>query len=204
MEYLVIDLEMSGDDPSYHDVIEIGAVLYSDNWTELGRYQSYVYPENEEAFSKPSEEVHGISLEQLKDAPMLDDVLPEFEAWALKLRNVKPDPFDNSQKLRHTMIAGLGIVNDFAFLRAAYGIINRRWPFSYRMLDMQSLTHVLFPVFEDAGMKMPSRQSLAAIAAHFGLEREGEDHSAVEDAVLTGACFQELMKMVKELQVRKE
>jgi DNA polymerase-3 subunit epsilon len=203
MEYLVIDLEMSGDDPSYHDVIEIGAVLYSDNWTELGRYQSYVYPENEEAFSKPSEEVHGISLEQLKDAPMLDDVLPAFEAWVLKLRNVEPDPFDNSQKLRHTMIAGLGIVNDFAFLRAAYGIINRRWPFSYRMLDMQSLTHVLFPIFNNAGMKMPSRQSLAAIAAHFGLERESEDHSAVEDAAITGECFKELAKLVERLEVRE-
>lgn len=203
MEYLVIDLEMSGDDPSYHDVIEIGAVLYTDNWLELGRYQSYVYPENEEAFSKPSEEVHGISLAQLKDAPMLDDVLPAFEAWMLKLLKAKPDPFDNSQMLRHTMIAGLGIVNDFAFLKAAYGIINRKWPYSFHMLDMQSLTHVLFPIFKAAGEHVPERQSLKAIAHFFGLERETEEHNALEDAVLTGRCFIELNKMVKRLQVRK-
>jgi DNA polymerase-3 subunit epsilon len=201
MEYLVIDLEMSGDDPSYHDVIEIGAVLYTDNWMELGRYQSYVYPENEEAFSKPSEEVHGISLEQLKDAPMLDDVLPEFEAWMLGLRKLKPDPFDNSRALRHTMISGLGIVNDFAFLRAAYGIINRRWPFSYHMLDMQSLTHALFPIFKAAGEAVPERQSLTAIAAYFNLERETEEHNALEDAVLTGRCFIELNKMIDRLKV---
>ena len=199
MEYLVIDLEMSGDDPSYHDVIEIGAVLYTNNWTELGRYQTYVYPENEEAFSKPSEEVHGITLEQLKDAPMLDDVLPGFEAWILGLRNLKPDPFDNSRALRHTMIAGLGIVNDFAFLRAAYGIINRRWPFSYRMLDMQSLTHALFPVFKAAGEPVPERQSLTAIAGYFDLERETDEHNALEDAVLTGRCFIELDKMIERL-----
>lgn len=200
MEYLVIDLEMSGDDPSYHDIIEIGAVLYSEEWKEMGRYQSYVYPENEEAFSKPSAEVHGLSLEDLQDAPVLDDVLPAFEEWILSLRNLKPDPFDNTRLLKHTMIAGLGIVNDFAFLRSAYGIINRRWPFSYRMLDMQSLTHTLFPVFREAGLNVPTRQSLTAIAAYFGQERETEDHSALEDAVLTGSCFRELMVMVKKLR----
>lgn len=204
MEYLVIDLEMSGDDPSYHDVIEIGAVLYTDNWVELGRYQSYVYPENEEAFSKPSEEVHGITLDQLKDAPMLDDVLPEFEAWMLGLRKLKADPFDNSAALRYTMISGLGIVNDFAFLRAAYGIINRRWPFSFRMLDMQSVTHYLFPLFKDAGERVPERQSLTDIAAYFGLERETEEHNALEDAVLTGRCFIELNKMRDRLRVEPD
>lgn len=200
MEYLVIDLEMSGDDPSYHDVIEIGAVLYTEEWKEMGRYQSYIYPENEEAFSKPSAEVHGLTLQELQDAPVLDDVLPAFEEWILSLRNLKPDPFDNTRLLKHTMIAGLGIVNDFAFLRASYGIINRRWPFSYRMLDMQSLTHVLFPIFREAGLNVPTRQSLTAIAGHFGLERETEDHSALEDAVLTGRCFKELMGMVGRLK----
>ena len=200
MEYLVIDLEMSGDDPSYHDIIEIGAVLYTEEWRELGRYQSYIYPENEEAFSKPSAEVHGLTLEELRDAPVLDDVLPAFEEWILSLRNLKPDPFDNTRLLKHTMISGLGIVNDFAFLRSSYGLINRRWPFSYRMLDMQSLTHVLFPLFRDAGMNVPTRQSLTAIAGYFGQERETDDHSALEDAVLTGRCFKELMGLVGKLK----
>lgn len=201
MEYLVIDLEMSGDDPSYHDIIEIGAVLYTEEWREMGRYQSYIYPENEEAFSKPSAEVHGLSLEELQDAPVLDDVLPAFEEWILSQRNLRPDPFDNTRLLKHTMIAGLGIVNDFAFLKAAYGIINRRWPFSYRMLDMQSITHALFPIFRDAGLEVPSRQSLTAIAGYFGLERETEDHSALEDAVLTGSAFRELMALVGKLKL---
>ncbi|MCB9298120.1 MAG: 3'-5' exonuclease [Lewinellaceae bacterium] len=89
MEYLVIDLEMSGDDPSYHDIIEIGAVLYTEEWKEMGRYQSYIYPENEEAFSKPSAEVHYLTLEELRDAPALDDVLPAFEEWILYRRNLR-------------------------------------------------------------------------------------------------------------------
>lgn len=200
MNYLVIDLEMTGGDPSWHEIISIGAVLYTEEWTELGRYKSLVYPENEEAFSKPSEEVHGISLQDLEDAPMLDDVLPEFEEWILGCRHLKPDPIDNSRLLKHTMISGLGIVNDYAFLKAAYGITNRRWPFSYRLLDMQTLTHTLFPIFGAAGIATPSRQSLEAIAGFFGLERESDEHDALEDAVLTGRCFQGLMKMVQQLR----
>ncbi|MCB0572039.1 MAG: 3'-5' exonuclease [Phaeodactylibacter sp.] len=200
MEYLVVDLEMTGGDPSWHEIISIGAVLYSEQWVELGRYSSLVYPENEEAFSKPSEAVHGISLQDLQDAPMLDDVLPEFEEWILSCRHLKPGAFDNSNLLKHTMISGLGIVNDFAFLKAAYGIVNRNWPYSYRLLDMQTLTHTLYPVFREAGINVPSRQSLDAIAGFFGLQRESGEHDALEDALLTGHCFQELMKMVQKLK----
>jgi DNA polymerase III subunit epsilon len=73
MHYLVVDFEMSGDDPTWHEIIQVGAVLYSEDWRELGRYSSNVYPENEEAFSRPSEEIHGLSLEELKDAPMMNE-----------------------------------------------------------------------------------------------------------------------------------
>lgn len=200
MNYLVVDLEMTGGDPSWHEIISIGAVLYTEEWQELGRYRSLVYPENEEAFSRPSESVHGISLQELKEAPMLDDVLPGFEEWMLGCRNLRPGAYDNAHLLKHTMICGLGIVNDYAFLRAAYGIINRNWPFSYRLLDLQTLTHTLFPVFRAAGLPAPSRHSLDAVAGFFGLEREGESHDALEDALLTGRCFQKLMKMVEKLK----
>lgn len=200
MHYLVIDLEMSGDDPSWHDIIQIGAVLYTEDWKELGRYKTNVYPDNEEAFSQPSAEVHGLTLEELKDAPMRHEALEGLEEWVLSCRNLKPDPFDNTRLLKHTMLAGLGLVNDFAFLRSAYGMENRKWPFSYRMLDMQSLTHVLFPILEQAGMNPPRRQSLDAISAFFGLEREGYDHDALEDALLTGECFRKLLALVGNMK----
>ncbi len=201
MHYLVIDLEMSGDDPSWHEILQIGAVLYTDSWVEKGRYKTNVYPENEEAFSQSSEEVHGLSLQELREAPMLNEVLPAFEEWIVKTLGLRPDPFDNSRNLKGTKIAGLGIVNDFAFLRAAYGFDQRKWPFSYTMLDMQSITHVLFPILREAGMNPPQRQSLDAIAKFFGLEREGMDHDALEDALITGDCFRELYKLIIRLTV---
>lgn len=202
MHYLVIDLEMSGDDPSWHDIIQIGAVLYTGGWKEVGRFKTNVYPDNEEAFSQPSAEVHGLSLEELKDAPMRHEALEQLEEWVLQCRNLQPDPFDNTRLLRGTMLAGLGLVNDFAFLRSAYGMENRKWPFSYRMLDMQSLTHVFFPVLRKAGMDPPTRQSLDAISGFFGFEREGYDHDALEDADLTGKCFIKLMELIGKLELK--
>ncbi len=204
MHYLVIDLEMSGDDPSWHDIIQIGAVLYTGGWKEVSEFKTNVYPDNEEAFSQPSAEVHGLTLEELQDAPMRHEALEMLEEWILKARNLRPDEFDNSRMLRSTMLAGLGLVNDFAFLRSAYGMENRKWPFSYRMLDMQSLTHALFPVFRNAGMDVPKRQSLDAISAFFGFEREGYDHDALEDARLTGECFRKLDALIRRLEYKAE
>lgn len=80
MPYLSLDLEMSGPDPHWNEVIQIGAVLYDDNWQELGTFLSNVYPENEEAFSSHSEAIHGLTLDELNDAPMMHEVLPDFEA----------------------------------------------------------------------------------------------------------------------------
>lgn len=203
MNYLVVDFEMSGDDPTWHEIIQIGAVLYTAGWKELGRYETNVYPENEESFSQPSAEVHGLSLQDLKEAPMMNEVLPAFEEWIIRSRGLQPDPFDNRRLLRGTMLAGLGLVNDYSFFRAAYRYENRDWPYSYRMLDMQSLTHALFPIFRQAGLDAPKKQSLDAISAFFGFEREGYDHNALEDAVLTGDCFRELNQLIRKLKLEE-
>ena len=78
-KYLVLDLEMTGDDPGWHEIIQIGAVMFDDNWNKLGTFLSNVYPENEESFSIPSAAVHGLTLEILEDAPMIYDVIEEFD-----------------------------------------------------------------------------------------------------------------------------
>ena len=92
MPFLVLDLEMTGGDPGWHEIIQIGAVLYDDNWKELGQYLTNVYPENEESVSDYAEKIHGLSLIDLDDAPMMHDVLPLFEDWIidkLHLRKMK-------------------------------------------------------------------------------------------------------------------
>jgi DNA polymerase III epsilon subunit-like protein len=77
MPYLILDLEMSGQEAGYHDIIQIGALLADNDWKVLSKFETLVYPDNEETFSSYSEKVHGISLEDLEDA------LPRTMLWRI-------------------------------------------------------------------------------------------------------------------------
>ena len=44
--YLVLDLELSGTEVGWHEIIQIGAVLFDQQWNELGQFLDDVCPEN--------------------------------------------------------------------------------------------------------------------------------------------------------------
>lgn len=67
MPYLILDLEMSGTEAGFHDIIQIGAVLSDNEWNKIGEFESLVYPENEDAFSTGAEDIHGISIYDLEE-----------------------------------------------------------------------------------------------------------------------------------------
>ncbi|MCY7352549.1 MAG: 3'-5' exonuclease [Cytophagaceae bacterium] len=195
MPFLILDLEMTGTDPGWHEIIQLGAVLCDDNWLELGQHLTNVYPENKEAFTQSAVKVHGLTLGDLDDAPMIYDVLPEFETWILGKLSRKPGAFDNTQVLRDVIIGGQSVINDINFLRFAYRDEKMKWPFSNVLLDLHTLAYFVFDILRQNGQKTPRSLSLGAIAEYFGFVREGDLHNALEDAVLTAKCFREVMKL---------
>lgn len=203
MNYLVLDLEMTGDDPSWHEIIQIGACLFDSEWNELGRYLQNVYPENEESFSMPSYKVHGLSLEDLDDAPMLHDVLPEFENWIIKTaaKGARVQDWQREGYLKGIQIVGQGIANDINFLRTAYRNIHLNWNFSYKSLDLQNLSFFLFEILRHNGQQTPRSLSLQSVAQFFGRERESDIHNALEDAALTGFCIKSVLDYAKRLKL---
>ncbi|SDC00193.1 3'-5' exonuclease [Williamwhitmania taraxaci] len=206
MNYLSIDLEMSGTEPGWHEIIQIGAVLYNENWVELDRYISNVYPENEESYSQSSFEVHGLSLADLDDAPMLNEVLPDFEAWILKTLNVPVNKGNQNiatNALRSVAICGQSVIYDINFMRFAYRQEKLQWPFSNQTIDLNNLAFYLFAILKENGVAIPKGLSLTAIADFFHLEREGESHNALEDAVITGECLKRVMEYTKQLSLKK-
>ena len=206
MNYLSIDLEMSGTEPGWHEIIQIGAVLYNESWVELDRYISNVYPENEESYSQSSFEVHGLSLTDLDDAPMLNEVLPDFEAWILKTLNVPVNKGNQniaSNALRNVAICGQSVIYDINFMRFAYRQEKLQWPFSNQTIDLNNLAFYLFAILKENGVAIPKGLSLTAIADFFHLEREGESHNALEDAVITGECLKRVMAYTKKLTINK-
>ena len=99
MPYLIIDLEMSGSEFGFHDIIQIGAVLADDKLNSLGEFSSLVYPKNDSVFSEEAEEIHGISIFDLEEAELIHDVLEQFENWIRQKLNRK-----KTDKLKHNDI----------------------------------------------------------------------------------------------------
>lgn len=201
MPFLILDLEMTGNEPGYHEIIQLGAVLCDDQWTELGRYLTNVYPEDEETFTESAAKVHGLTLAELDDAPMIYDVLPEFETWVLKHLNRKPGQFDNTQVLRDVVVGGQSVIHDINFLRFAYRDEKLKWPFSNVLLDLHTLSYFVFDILKANGRTVPRSLSLKAISEFFGFAREDVHHNALEDAALTAACFREVMKLGRGFRI---
>lgn len=196
MAFLVLDLELSGTEPGWHEIIQIGAVLCDENWQERATFLSNVYPENEKSFSESAQKVHGLSLDDLDDAPMLHEVLPEFEAWIVEHLPARPPkhvPGALQQALRNVIICGQSVVYDVNFLKFAYRQEKLAWPFAQQIIDLYTISYFVFNRLQKTGHEVPRSRSLGAIAGYFGLGREEDTHNALEDAQLTAACFRHIL-----------
>lgn len=200
MPFLVLDLEMTGPEPGWNEIVQIGAELFSDDWNSLGTYLQNIYPENEESFSVSSEKVHGLSLEDLEDAPMIYEMIPEFEDWIrTKLGKKKPTNDLPLNNLNDVVICGQSVVYDINFLRFAYRHEKMQWPFSNKMIDLHTVSYLFFQILQHNGRTVPKSLGLGSIAKYFGFEREEETHNALEDARLTALCLKEFFKMTHQL-----
>ncbi|TDB64599.1 3'-5' exonuclease [Arundinibacter roseus] len=191
MPFLVLDIEMTGPEPGWNEIIQIGAELFDDQWKSLGTYLQNVYPENVEAFTAKSEEIHGLSLDDLEEAPMIYEVIPEFEKWIKSKAPAVP--------LSKVVICGQSVIYDINFLRFAYRNEKMKWPFSNKMIDLHTISYLFFMILEKNGKTAPRSLSLGAISGYFGFEREDQTHNALEDAQLTARCFKEFFKLTGQL-----
>ncbi|QRR00357.1 3'-5' exonuclease [Dyadobacter sandarakinus] len=194
MPFLVLDIEMTGPEPGWNEIIQIGAEFFDDQWESKGTFLQNVYPENEEAFSSRSEEIHGLSLDELDDAPMIYEVIPMFEQWITKLNY-------NKSKFTDVIICGQSVVYDINFLRFAYRSEKVDWTFSNKMLDLHTISYLCFEILRSNGKAVPKQLSLSAVASYFGLERSTGTHNALEDAQLTAQCFKEFYKIIDNVKL---
>lgn len=74
-DYVVLDLETTGLDPTYDEIIEIGAVKYI-NGEKISEFTTFVKPE--EKIQDYITQLTGITNEMVKDAPKIKKVLPDL------------------------------------------------------------------------------------------------------------------------------
>jgi hypothetical protein len=74
-EFVVYDVETTGNDPRRDQIVEIGAIKLR-NRKEVGRFHSFVKPTR--PISVAAQSVHHISWKELESAPSIQEVLPRF------------------------------------------------------------------------------------------------------------------------------
>jgi DNA polymerase III subunit epsilon len=192
MPYLIFDLEMSGTEVGYHDIIQI----VDDNWSQISTFESLVYPNNEETFNQKVEEIHGISIFDLEEAPSSYEVLENFENWVRKsLRR------STSDRLIDVIVCGQSVINDVNFLKQKYDELNVKWPFSFKLVDLLSMSVLVFRVLENNKKPIPMSYSLKNVALYFGISRDETQHNALEDSIITYQCFKKYFEMMDQVKL---
>jgi DNA polymerase-3 subunit epsilon len=202
MHYLIFDVETTGLEVGYHEIIQLGACLYDERWNQISTFLTNIYPEHKDRFSIPASRIHELSIYDLDEAPQLHDALDSFEQWILK--NTGGGRQAGRNTLKNVMICGQSVTTDINFLKTAYSQIHLSWEFSYRVLDLFVLSNYFFMILRANNISTPKSLGLGAVAEYFGFERETEVHNALEDAVLTAKCLKIIMRNGKKFQVEED
>lgn len=158
-DYTVVDIETTGFDPMFDEIIEVAGIKYRGR-NEVGRFQSIVKPDD--GISDYITALTGITNEMVADAPGIEDVLPRFLEF-----------------IGEDIVVGHNVHFDVNFIYD-YAEDFELKPFSNNLVDTLRLSRRLYPELQS--------HKLSALAAHFGVEPDGE-HRALADCVTTQKCL---------------
>ena len=180
-DYTVIDLETTGLDPRYDDIIEIACIKYRGG-EEIGRFQSLVQPplqnDDEEDEGEPFyvdefiESLTGITNEMLADAP-------KFEAIEQQVANL----------LDGELLVGHNVNFDINFLYdnlEPYGVV-----LGNDFVDTMRLSRRALPEL--------AHHRLSDLSDYFSIE--GKHHRAMGDCEMTHEVLCGLKKIIEENHV---
>lgn len=179
--FIVFDTELTGLNRKKDEIISIGAVKIKNLQIDLGEtFHHYIQPQKLDHTEATL--VHRITPEQLKDAPTLNDVLPEFLSF-----------------IGNDLIVGHYIGLDMSFIhrethRRYNGTLANPCIDTIRMA--QGYKRVMFGYYHEEGSSS-SRLSLHDLSSEFNLPFF-EAHDALEDAVQTAYLFLFLVKKFRK------
>lgn len=182
-DVICIDLETTDIDSNTGSVIQIGAIAVNSEFKEIDSFETYIKPlsahRNQKAMA-----VNRISEDVLSHSPRLQDALEMFEIFALKDKSK-----DNS-----VILAAWGNYFDIDFLKKQYDKINRKWPFSYKSLDLKTIA-----IWEFGKRNIPFPGGVQSASKLLNLEFEGIQHDALADIKNT---FSILKKLLQQESIR--
>lgn len=169
--YAFVDVETTGLDPARHEIIEIGAVLASDDFDAKISFARKVAPSRIESADSRALEINGFTPESWCQAIPLPDAL-------MSLRPIIEGEIT---------IAGWHPEFDVGFLRYAFDVCGIEWPNARRRtLDVCSCAQLIMPGLDN--------YSLESVAKRLGITPGG--HRALEDAMCALNVAKELRRFV--------
>lgn len=186
---IVIDTETGGFDPSKNALLSVVAVDSLDNES----FTAIIKPNAEWICDNEALAKNGFTLDFLeKNGRPERDVIQDLALW-LGTR-------------RFSVLAGCNVAFDRDFLKTAFARHDLTWPMG-KIVDLQAAAWLAYEV---GGLDLPvgkdgqPRLNLDHIAAALGFCRSGKTHNALEDALMTLACFRKLLRRVEMAPRQRE
>lgn len=168
-DYTVIDLETTGLDPQFCEIIEVAAVRCRGG-QEVSRFQTLVKPEYE--VDEFITALTGITNEMLSDAPPIKAVLPDFLNYV-----------GNDIVVGHNVNFDINFIYDFAQLLGM-------GDFSNNYVDTMRMSRRLFP-------NLPHHR-LSDVSEHLGT-LSGDAHRALADCLSVVMCYETMREKSLEV-----
>ena len=166
--YISIDLETTGLNPKLDRIIEIGAVKVVDGKV-YDTFSALVNPGRK--LTERVVELTGIRDEMLKEAPVMDEVLPKFHAF-----------------LEELPLLGHQLLFDYSFLKKA--AVDRKQSFEKNGMDTLKIARRCLPDLE--------HKTLEYLCKYYKIDHSA--HRALKDAVATHELYQTLARAYSSVQ----
>lgn len=166
--YVVFDIETTGLDPEFDEIIEIGAVKIKDG-IKIDTFNSLIKPEYE--IDEFITELTGITNEMVENAPSIDEVLPKFMDF-----------------IKDYIIIGHNVNFDINFIYDNLEELNIP-PITNDFVDTLRISRRLIPELK--------HHKLSDLANYFNIDTNGS-HRALKDVEITSEVLNNLNKMIIE------
>lgn len=167
-KYVVLDIETTGLNPRFNEIIELSALRVIDGEVQE-EFNSLVKPKGEISYFISN--LTGISAQTVKDAPDIKEAIKNFNDFCT-----------GSIVLGHNVNFDIGFID--RNLQKHHDI-----PFSNDYIDSLRIARILLPQLKD--------KKLGTIARHFGLNTDGM-HRGLKDCMVTNLCFCKFKEIVIE------
>lgn len=167
--YVVMDIETTGLDPRFDEIIEIAGVKYDGN-IETGRFQTLVKPECE--IDDFITDLTGITNDMVQDAPAIDEVLPDFLAFV-----------GDYTVVGHNINFDVNFIYDNAeYLKLP--------PFSNDFVDTMRVSRRLYKNMEN--------HKLSTLISYLGVG-DTVEHRALSDCISTQQCLVKMREYAEQI-----